>query len=374
MRLTANKRIRMIPNIALRVRRQLEGKGKLAVLQGEEVTPSDVLGKYEIALGFASFNLANTLGVSAGRAREYLVKQMGNRVYKNELIAEKKGFFGNRSMIAPTDGILEQYDPITGMLRMRYLPKEGTLASGVYGIVEEVNHQAGEVIIKTMATEIYGVYGSGVERFGSVHVLDGKGNLVLEGQLKAEYKGTIIVGGALVYSKTLQKALSLKISGIISGGFNSRDFRSITGLIEPAKQIGTDIGTSVLATEGFGAIPMGDDIFKVIVKYEGKSIFLNGNTARILLPALDSDSIIALKKIALPNKRLPEHRPELTIEDISLGSRVRIIWPPFMGVQGKVLGIDESPTVLPSGISTYLLTVETPTRKVKIPYPNIELI
>ena len=45
-----------------------------------------------------------------------------------------------------------------------------------------------------------------------------------------------------------------------------------------------------------------------------------------------------------------------------------------MGEQGKIISIDKIATTLPSGVVTYMITISTNTRKIRIPYNNVEII
>jgi len=57
-----------------------------------------------------------------------------------------------------------------------------------------------------------------------------------------------------------------------------------------------------------------------------------------------------------------------------VGMRVRVVGNSYLGEQGKVLAIDQAETLLPSGIKAFLLTLETATRKIKVPVANCEVI
>lgn len=375
MNLTVNLRERVRVNSIIRIKRSLEGLGSLSITQGQELKPHDILGKYRLSAGFVTIKLAKLLSASPEEGTNFLQRKIGEKIYKGELLALKQGLFGKKVVTAPTDGIIDEYIPETGELLLKYLPKEVSLTAGVIGIAEEVNKQIGEVVIKTVATEIFGVVGSGKGRSGILEIIDGKDHLTNEPQLNERMKGHIIVAGALIYKDALQRAIEFGISGIVSGGINADDFLSISGGIDPSTRLGTDVGISFLATEGFGAIPLGDDIFRLLTAYQGKFVFLTGNSSKLILPSLDPDIIILLKKVSLPPlSRTPERQPEVKTHELKLGSKVRVIWQPYMGSQGIVKQIDQTATSLSSGISTYLVTVETPQQKLRVPYPNIELI
>lgn len=371
----ANVRQRIIVNKVKMVKRVLPGKGEITVLKNVEVKPEDVLGKYTFSPGFSAVKIAQRLKVSPQEAQKYLQRPIGGSIFKGELLAMKKGLFGKTVVLAPTDGVLEEYNVENGELRLRFLSKETKLVSGVYGVIENVDKSRGEVTIKTLVNEIFGIMGSGNERSGQLNILSQQGSLIKPSQITVEMNKHIIVAGSIIYGDTLRRATGFGVSGIIAGGMSAIDFRAFAGAVDPRKRLGNDVGISVVATEGFGLIPIGDDIFKILNQYLGKYVFMNGNTASIYLPSLSPDSIINLRKTALPlNSRSPEISPELNLAEITAGQQVRVIWPPFMGAQGKVIAVDKKPTVLESGILTVLITIETPFKKIKVPFANLEII
>lgn len=372
--LIANVRTRIQVNRVTHVKRSLVGEGKLTVRVGEEVHPQDILGRSFLSAGFSAVNIAKMLNVLPSEGGRYIQRPTGKVIYRGELLALKKGIFGQKIVRAPTDGLIEAYDVKTGELRLQFLSKEIPLTAGIIGIVDNVSYVTNEVTIKTMATEVFGILGSGKERGGILNILGAAGDLVNPFQIRMDMHQHIILAGSLVESDILRKATGFGLSGIICGGVNVSDYRAIMGSVDPTKRIGTDVGISLVITEGFGLIPMGSDIFSLMRPYDGKFIFINGNTNQVLLPTLATDSILTLRKISLPIEKIHNIAPEIVLGEINIGDRVRLIWPPFMGVQGKVISIDETPTLLESGISTILLTIETAKQKLKIPYTNIEII
>lgn len=377
MDLKANYRVRIKPNQVVHIRRTISGKGSLKVSKNQEVTPDDIIGVYIIEAGFSAVNLAKELGVSPSEALRYLKVPIGRTIFKGELLAYKKGFFSEKIITAPTDGLIDEYNPKSGELRMKFLTKELPLASGVFGKVDSVDNARGEVTIRTLVTQVYGVFGSGIERSGILHHIGGSSSLVSGLEIKPGMSKQVIIGGALAYGEALRKAAVVGISGIICGGFNLNDYISIVGSLNAHSRLGTDVGISLMATEGFGLLPIGNDIFELTKQYSGRYVFINGNLNQLLLPSANSDSILTVRKTALPIlplSKVPAIKPDLTIVDIKIGDRVRIIWPPFMGAQGRVTSIDKKVTVIESGISTYLLTVETPRQMLKVPFTNVEVI
>lgn len=372
--LTANLRPRINFSLVTHVKRHCEG-GVLTIKKGDVVQPFDVLGKTQINPGFFILDLAKRLGVSNKQAVSYLRKPIGSKIFKGELLAIKPGFLnlGNKIITSPTDCTLDSYNESTGELTIKFLPKEVPILAGVYGIIDDIATN-NEIIIRTLVTEVFGVFGSGKQRFGELHVLGKQDSFTLKEQISPEMSSQIIVAGALIYPDAIKRAISIGATGIVCGGLNARDFKSMTGTINTNRILGSDLGISVMATEGFGPNSIGEDIYRLLLSQDGGSALISGNSAKLLLPSRDPDSLLKVQKTIIPVSRYPEAPPELRLTAIETGRIVRVIWPPFMGMQGKIVHIDNAPTVLPSGISTFLLTIEGKQRKIKVPFTNIEII
>lgn len=372
--LLANQRVRINPGICKLVKRSLKGPGKILAVKNTEIAPHDVLGHYKLTAGYSKLNLSKELNVAPPDTVKYLKKTVGQSIFKGELLAYKKNFFGASQIIVPTDAIFESLDDKTGEATLRLISKDVALTSGVFGVVMDIDPSRGEVTIKCLTTEIYGIFGTGGEREGFLNVIAGPGDLVNASKISPVHRGQILVAGSLVMDETIKKALTCNVNGIICGGLNMDDYLSMAIRLEPAKRVGTEIGISIMATEGFGLIPIGEDFQEVLMSHSNKFVLLNGNLGRLLLPSNDPDSILSCRKVQLPVREAQGTKPELSISEIKTGLKARLIWPPFMGMQGNIIHIDNTPTMLDSGISTYMLTIETKTRKIKVPYSNVEII
>lgn len=373
--LYANHRLRINPGICKLVKRSLKGPGRIVAQKNIEIAPHDVLGHYKLTAGFTKINLSSELGASPVEVPKFLKKTIGQTIFKGELLAFKKNFFGTSQVISPTDSIVESLDEKSGEITLRLIPKDVVLTSGVFGVIQDVDHQKGEITIKCMSTELYGVFGTGGEKEGFLNVISGAGDLVNASKISIINRGQILVAGSLVMGETIKKALTCNVNGIICGGLNMDDYVAMAATLDPSKRVGTEIGISLIATEGFGLIPIGEDLEKVLKNHNEKFAMINGNLGRLLLPSNDPDSILSCRKVELPQENQAQGvKPELTVSELKTGLRVRLIWPPFMGMQGVIKDIDQTPTVLKSGISTFLVTVEGKLKKVKVPFSNLEII
>ncbi|MFH0936955.1 MAG: hypothetical protein V1808_01525 [Candidatus Daviesbacteria bacterium] len=379
--LYTNTRVRVNANVIVHLRRQLaKTNAKIRVSQGQEVLPEDILGEGPAPSGFRSVHLAQELKTSPSGAKSCLARNLGQNIYQGELLASKRNLFGfgKKIVLSPVDGILDVYDEKSGELRIKLLPKIDKLVSGLYGIVDEIDASRGIITLRTQATLIHGILGSGKEREGLLRIFGSSEELISSKQISPDFQNQIIVGGGIVFADALAEAVNIGVAGFISGGINAGDYKAISGgKWNIAKKDWSDVGITVMITEGFGAIPIGDDIFKVCKENEGKFVMLNGNLSTLILPSQNENSMMYIRKTQLPKTRYPRLQgiqQETDLVALKIGAIVRLISGSWMGIQGKVEAIDNTATKLPSGIITYLVTVATRSRKVRMPYNNIEII
>lgn len=373
------QRIRIERDIVTRVKRVLKGKGALNIALGQQVSPSDIIGTSLVSSGFRTLNLAELLSVSSDKINKYLKKQIGTRVYKDELLAFKDGglFGGKKLVISPTDGVLDYINPKTGEIRLTHFAKKTDLPSGVFGIVEAVDHERGLVVIKTQVSRIYGMLGSGRTRDGNLIILGGRDGLINKADISPKYDEHILVGGSLVFKDSISAAISSGVNGIITGGINANDYQSMAGgrILFPHK-LENDVGISLLVCEGFGSVAIGEDIYALLKEYNGKFVAMEGNRAILDLPSFESKSIVRVKSTQLPPilDEPPDLEEAIKLGELKVGSIVRAVGNTYAGEQGRVSSIDQTETVLPSGVRAILVTIETKRRKIQLPVANLELI
>lgn len=373
----ANFRPRVIPDVVTLIVRELPGDGPILVAVGQEVIPSDVLGLSVTTAGFRLVNFAKAIEASPKDAFQFLQKELGKATFRGEILGLKKGIF-KKTFISPMDGILENYDPSSGNLKLSYLPERQRILAATFGIVTAVDNGRRRVVIKTQATEIVGLLGSGQVREGNLALLGARGSLADASSITPKLTNHVVIAGGLIYKEALRAAVAISVKGIITGGINAEDFKGMSGgILTGNRNFSTDVGLSLVVTEGFGTIPIGEDIFSILVKYNDKFAVIDGNRARLLLPSFDPNCLQKVRSTVLPES--PEIvllRPtiEPVAEELKLGMKLRVVAVPFLGAEGQLIGIDTTATKLPSGLLAYLLTIETKSRKIKVPLPNVEII
>lgn len=374
------KRVRIEKDQVIRIRRNLKGVGAINVKAGQEVSPSEVIGTAQVSAGFRTINLSDLLRVSPTDVEKYMKRSLGQRIYKGELLAYRSGFLvGKRVVTSPSDGVLDFFNTKTGELRLKFLPKKEDLPAGVFGIVEVVDKEKGQIVIRTQVTVVHGMFGSGRVRDGTLLIISKRDQLIDSSFISPKEDEHILVGGSLIFKDAITASISVGISGIITGGINVKDYRGMAGgrLIFP-KKLENDIGVSILVCEGFGSIPIGEDIYEVLKAHDGKFASMDGNKGLIYLPSFERVSMVKIRKVSLPplqdGEFITEDGGDQELIEIRPGLQVRIIGNSFHGEQGKVVVVDGTETLMPSKVLTFMATVETKRRKIKVPIANLEIM
>src|SRR5262245_45773606 len=128
------------PHTIVLKRRILPLKGEVVVKTGESVGPDTVVARTDLPGKVHSKNVAADLGLPPADVPGAMLKQEGDRVRKDDLVAEQKSFFGvfkSRSL-APVDGTVETISSITGQVLYREAPIPVEVKAYVEGTVKEV--------------------------------------------------------------------------------------------------------------------------------------------------------------------------------------------------------------------------------------------
>lgn len=84
--------------------------------------------------------------------------------------------------------------------------------------------------------------------------------------------------------------------------------------------------------------------------------------------------MIDIRKVKLPMGLGVEPTSIMKNVQLKAGLAVRVIAPALLGIQGVIETIDNSPTKIASGVSTYLVTVVTRQQKLRVPFENLEVL
>lgn len=305
--------------------RKMPGAGKVIVKVDETVEPSDIIAHFEASSGQRLVKLASILKVHGKDVHKYLVKRIGDRIYRDEVIAIRKGMFGlsKKGVVSPADGILDALLP-NGSVMIKFLPTPRKLAAAVFGTVKVVTTDS--VTIKTQLAKVHGVAGAGVSREGPIRVIAKPEDFVLPGLIDASHQGEILVGGATIARSAIEKAVTLGIKGLVVGGMNYRDFLSMG--------LDSDVGITILITEGFGVRPMGSDIYNFLKNKQDQFSFISGKEKQVTFP--------------LTEETKTSKKEYISWRDLVVGDRVNTLFQTqevTLGVVTSIIQTDMFPMV-----------------------------
>lgn len=301
----------------------------------------------------------------------YMTKKEGDKVMKDEIIAEYKAFFGliNYKSISPIKGLVENISNESGRVVIRgddipieinsYIPGTCCLVRGSEG-----------VDIRCYAAYIQGIFGIGEETNAKMmFIVDSADDIITEDLIDSSCKGKILVGGSLVTSQALKKAVETGVTGIIVGGIYSPDLNEFIGYDIGVAITGHEqLGITLVVTEGFGKMRMAQKTFELLRKHDGKLICINGAT-QIRAGVIRPEIIIPLEDV--------EFYTLLDEEEVGLvvGTKIRVIREPYFGTLGIVKGLPVQLAVLETESKVRVLEAELEDgRRVIVPRANVEII
>lgn len=355
---------------ARRIRR-LPVLGRVHVEVGEVVDFLTPIAETKVPGAPHVVNAANELGVFPKSLKEYLMKDIGERVSEGEKIAGFKAFFGlmKKYVLSPIDGYVETVSPVSGQIILREDPVPITVNAYVSGKVVEVMEREGAVV-ETNAALVQGIFGIGGETHGVIKVVMDDPKTRLESNLMTpDCKGKVLVGGSLVTKDFIEKAAEIGAVGIVTGGIRDIDLEEILGYeIGVAITGQEEIGLTLIITEGFGRMAMNPRTLEIFKEFEGKMVAMNGATqirAGVIRP-----------EVIIPHQLPVEKDSEDELAGgMKPGTQIRIIREPHFGALGTIvnLHVDLKKVATESYVRVVEVELESGER-VLVPRANVEII
>ncbi len=354
-------------------RRILPLKGEVVVKTGDKVEPDVVVARTDLPGNVEPINIANILGVPPEDVDECMLKKEGDPIAKDEPIAMTKSFFGLFKSEAKSkiDGTIENISNVTGQVLLRGHPIPVEVKAYLDGTVTEVIPEEG-VVVETEGSFVQGIFGIGGETHGEIKIVtESNSDILTDSLIDSSCEGKVIVGGSLVTSAAITRAIEVKAKGIVVGGIDDKDLREILGTdIGVAITGNEDMGVTVVITEGFGQIDIAQRTFDLLKSKEGEMACINGAT-QIRAGVIRPEVVIPLGKSDQSGESLKSQNSM----GLGVGSPVRVIRQPYFGRLGKVSDLPPELKKLDSESYARILEVEFGDgSKAVIPRANVELI
>ena len=351
--------------------RRLPIKGEVRKKVGDSVLPDDIVAKTNLPGNVQIIKVASQLNIGPADILEALKVSEGEQVKKGQLLAQTGGLFGlfKSEIFSPIDGTIESISDVTGQIIMREAPIPVEIDAYTSGIVKDIIPEEG-VIIETKAAFIQGIFGIGGEARGILEIIvQDRNDEITPEMLNSSQKGKVIVGGGFIGLEAFKKAISLKVSGIVIGGFNYYDLKEILGYNLGVAITGSeDINTSLIVTEGYGHIKMSRGTFSLLKENENNFCSINGAT-QIRAGVIRPEIVIPVKEDSL--KSVKESKIG---KGIVIGSLVRVIRAPFFGLMGKVTELPSKLQKMESETLVRVAKINVDDQDIIIPRSNLEMV
>ena len=364
--------LKVLKNTEILKERRLPLKGSVNALVGDDVSPESVIAKTDLPGNVQMVNVANQLNVDASDVEAVMIASEGSQISKNELIAETNGIFGyfKSRVHSPVDGTVESISNITGQVVIREAPIPVAVDAYIKGVVHEVIHNEG-VVIKSYGSFVQGIFGIGGESRGLIKMLsETRDSEISAGMINSELQGLIVVGGSFISLEAYKKALKCKLAGVVVGGFNYYDLEQILGYTLGVAITGSeDLITSLIVTEGYGKIQMGQQTFDLLRDNSGRLASINGATqirAGVIRP-----------EIIIPNNTSREENSARDAKKTSgmiEGSLVRVIRSPNFGAIGAVKELPAELRKMESETMVRVAIIKIDNKLFEIPRSNLEVV
>ncbi len=329
--------------------RKFPAKAKVTVGIGEHVMAETVIGQAQVSSGQRLVKIAQILGARGSDVPKYLLKKEGERIYKGEILASRKTLFGTKTCVSPNDGVFESIEG--GIAMIKLLPVPVRMAAGAKGKVVQIKETS--VIIEGEAAQVFGTLGIGFDREGAIRIVAKPDEFILPNLVDHTCRDKILVGGALVSRTTIEKAVTLGVSGIVAGGISYRDYLSLGE--------NSDIGVTIIILEGFGIMPIGSDLWEILQKLENSYAFLSTKERALTIPLSFTDHV-------------PEQKEIPAWKELALGDKVKVIGSFVTSKSvGKVIEIGKEEK-LENGITVQKATVKFNQKIESLPSANLEIL
>ena len=367
--------LKVTEGMTIQKERRLPLEGEVLVEIGATVEAENIVAKADLPGNVQLLNVANLLSVPPEEVAEYMLKSVGEAVSEDEIIATTKGLFGlfKSQARSPIDGTIEAVSDVTGQVILREPPIPVEVKAYTNGTVTETVPNEG-VTVETYGTYIQGIFGVGGETVGNLVVISqSSGDELTAEQILPEHQDNILVGGSLVTTDAIQKAIQQGVKGIIAGGIDDADLRKLLGYELGVAITGSEeIGITLVITEGFGEIAMAEQTFTLLKARQGMKTSINGAT-QIRAGVVRPEIVIPLVSEAAETV---EEEQAGSIESIlEVGSSVRIIREPHFGKLGRVTELPVELQNLETEAQVRVLRVElSDGEQTTLPRANVEAI
>jgi hypothetical protein len=335
-----NREAVIVKNQELHVVRRLPANAEVRVRPGERISSDHVIARTDPRNLAVRISIADQLGIAPADVPKHMLRQVGSSFATGEAMAKTRKGLRNTIVAAPMSGTLLAIDSDTGV-GLLAPGSGGDIRALIAGDVEYIEANQ-SVAIRTVGSRLFGIVGIGPSVEGVIRVaVSSPGEELTANAVAPDMTGQIIVGGSFAGAAAMRRLMEVGAAGLIVGGMVEREVSACLGI--PAEdrlsawRIGpNDVGIgdhlmanlAVVATEGFGSLPMSGDAFAFLKANDGKQASL--------LTATRVTGFLARPQIVIVNVDALDEDAPATPMSITDKTRVRIVDQAGLGTVGTI--------------------------------------
>ncbi len=333
----------------IRVERKLPAPGEILVRSGERVGAEQKIARIPARGEIHVVNVARILNLGDPDLSPVMLKKRGDRVEAGESIAARRGVlpFLHKPCRSPVTGrlaaigygwvVIEGVSPLSSRGNGGGPGAETLdLLAFVAGRVTAISDHR-SVTIETIGAHIVGACGVGGEGNGVLQVpVKDPTQVLTADDIRLGFNNSVLVGGAGVSPEALDRAGEMKVRGIIVGGISASFHHLIPSPSFP-----------IVATEGYGDLPMSPLAFDILKRLEGREVSISGRMGEVWDNT--RPSIVLPLMEHLEDEGAPA-AGDAPVEPVRAGDRVRAVRQPLLGQVGEIVALPAEPQPVASGL------------------------
>lgn len=338
----------------IRRERRLPLSGEVLVNEGQEVHPEDLVAETHLPGKIFMLDLARGLDIDRMDVQHCLVRQPGEHLMEDDVIAQYDGAF-SRVVRTPVAGRFIGIHQGMAVFEVSYEIIQ--VKACIPGIVETVLPEYGAVI-STTGLMMQGVWGNGGIGEGKLKVIEESWSAPLEKSMVAEAEsGQVVAVGQCLDADALIYLGEAGSAGLITGTL-------APGLISAAMALPQ---MSIIVLQGFGQLPADLSIQETLKVHAGVMVYMHAATANRLTGVRP--------ELIIPQPGEVKSAESSVITEIAIGHRVRLYSGKARGQSGKVLAIVDEPPLFTSGLRFPAVVVELDDgERITVPQQNLVIL
>jgi hypothetical protein len=337
----------------IRRERCLPVPGEVFVNEGQKVEPFDVIAEAELPDQIYMLDIAGSLAVDKLDVKHFLVRQPGEMLYEDDVIAQVEGAIP-RLVRTPIAGKFAALHQGRAVLQVGYETIQ--IQAGMDGVVQSVIPEFGATLV-TSGLLLQGVWGNGRMGAGELQILEGSWLTSLDDGMIAEVKGgQVVAAGQCLDRDVLGDLAEREIAGLI--------VESLTpGMMSEAILLPFPL----VVMQGFGMLPPDPFILELLKPHAGQVICVH---------ALGGDRLTGERPEAILS--LPDGAEGGTMEHrmaLGVGQRVRVLSGEKLGQVGTVTALGEELVTFTSGMQLPAVIVQlSDGQQITVPQQNLVIL